>query len=181
MADEEDEGAGDAPKTVPYERFQRVNAERRQFKEQVEALKALEGAASELPKLQAELARRDGLLELARAGILDDDGAEVAMMLHGRLPEKDRPTIGDWIAALRGTPDAIPKPLQAYLVAPAETTKAAAGPAPARSAAPATSQAGAVTQQMVQAAYSEAARATAGAERDRLVTVARELAARSKR
>jgi hypothetical protein len=102
------------------------------------------------------------------------------MMLHGRLPEKDRPTIGDWVASF--TPDSIPKPLQAYLGAPAEPAKpAATAVQPARAAAASTVTAGVVTQRMVADAYAEAARATPGAERDRLTTVARELAQRAKR
>jgi hypothetical protein len=53
--------------------------------------------------------------------------------------------------------------------------------APARAAAASTVTAGVVTQRMIADAFAEAARATPGAERDRLTTVARELAQRAKR
>jgi hypothetical protein len=125
--DEVDEGA-DAPKTVPYERFQRVASERRALREQVAGMEALKTQAAELPKLHAERARLEAQLGLARAGIMDEDGAEVAMLLHSKLPEDKRPPIGDWVKSLRDAPDTIPKPLAGYLSPPA---------APAQPAAPA--------------------------------------------
>jgi hypothetical protein len=74
MADEEDEGGGaESPKTVPYERFRETRAELRALKGQLESMKALESQVAELPTLKAELGRRDALLGLARAGILDDE------------------------------------------------------------------------------------------------------------
>lgn len=159
MADEEDEAAGaEAPKTVPYERFRETRAELRALKGQLESMKALEAQVAELPTLKAELGRRDALLGLARAGILDDDGAEVAMLLHSRIPEAERKPIGEWVAAFREKPESVPKPLAPYFASaperPATEQRRVGPPSPV----PNTSTASTISNEQVKAAFAKAKR-----------------------
>lgn len=158
MADEEDEGSGaESPKTVPYERFRETRAELRALKGQLESMKALEAQVAELPTLKAELGRRDALLGLARAGILDDDGAEVAMLLHSRIPEAERKPIGEWVAGFREKPESVPKPLAPYFASapekPAPTEQRRVGPP-----GPAANTAGSstISGEQVKAAFAKA-------------------------
>lgn len=157
MNDDEEAGGQEAPKTVPYERFRETRAELRTLKAQIESLKALETQAAEIPTLRAELGRRDALLGLARAGIVDDDGAEVAMLLWGRQPEAERKPIGEWVASLRATPDAVPRPLQPYLAPPA----APASTPEAKRLTPPTPAGGSAKDAVVSKAQMEAAYAKA--------------------
>jgi hypothetical protein len=133
MADEEDEGGGaESPKPVPYERFRETRAELRAAKAQIESLKGLEAQVAELPALRAELGRRDALLGLARGGILDDEGAEVALWIHSRIPEAERKPISEWVAGFRDKPESVPKPLAPYFATapekPAATEQRRVGP-----------------------------------------------------
>jgi hypothetical protein len=156
--EEDDLGGAESPKTIPYERFQRVNAERRDLKKQLGELEALKAQAGRVAELEARIARGDAMLGLTRAGITDDDGAEVALMLWGKLPEKDRPGIAEWVAGLRENPDAAPKPLLAYLAKPAEPAAApeARRPAPPDPSGSRSAGAPAVTSEAVRAAYAKA-------------------------
>lgn len=167
MSDENEEsGTERAP--IPYERFREKVAEVRALKAQLAEFESAKAQLSELPKLQSELARRDSQLGLARAGIVDDDGAEVAMLLWGKLPEQDRPPIGDWIASLRDKPDTMPKALAGYLAPPAAPVPEAPKrqPSPPGNASAATAGAPLVTKQQYDAAVKKATTSRSQADVD---------------
>jgi len=77
---------------------------------------------------KAEQQLEDMKLERAawQAGVTDPEGIEVARLFHGKLPAKDRPSLGDWLGQLKADPSTAPRALAAYL-APAAP---AAAPAP---------------------------------------------------
>lgn len=138
MSDEVEAAEVETPQArgpIPYERFAAVNAEKRAAAKEAEALRvrvaaleaevgthktAAETAAGELGALRDRF-------DLHRAGITDDDGAEVARMLYQRVPAEQRPAGGlaEWVAGFREAPDTAPKPLSPYLGA--HSTPQAAG------------------------------------------------------
>lgn len=130
------------PDTVPYARFQEVVAERDKLlgeqRTQARQIKDLEERAATSTTLakqleeekaarQRDAAKFGAELALTESGVTDPDGREVAMLLHGRLPEKDRPSIADWLKSFKEKPDSAPRPLQSYLAAPAAPPPAAGG------------------------------------------------------
>lgn len=133
------------PDTVPYARFQEVVAERdkllgeqrtlaRQMKELEERAATSTTLAKQLEEEKAarqrDAAKFTAELALSEHGIADPDGREVAMLLHSRLPEKDRPPIADWLKTFKEKPDAAPRPLRPYLSDPAAPPAAGGGKAP---------------------------------------------------
>ena len=123
---------------VPYSRFAEVNALARERAEQVKALQgeleAARGATGRLTELEATLAAERGQaavlrdsLDLARAGLIDEEAIDVARLYHGRLPADGRPTLAAWYANLQADPTLAPKGLQHWLAAP--TTPSAPRPA----------------------------------------------------
>jgi hypothetical protein len=117
---------------IPYHRFQEVVSERNTMRDRIKTLEkeaqgALEKAAtadtlaSQLKELQAERKKEQGAWEeergLLRAGFTDPDAIDVARVLHGKLPEKDRPSLGDWLEGHRKAPDKAPKALTPWLAA----------------------------------------------------------------
>ena len=130
------------PDTVPYARFAEIVAERDKLlgeqRTQARQLKDLEERAATSTTLakqleeekaarQRDVAKFTAELALTESGVTDPDGREVAMLLHGRLPEKDRPPIADWLKSFKEKPDSAPRPLQSYLAAPAAPPPAAGG------------------------------------------------------
>lgn len=135
-----DDAAPVARGPIPYERFAAVNAEKRAATREAESLRARVAALeaevgthrTAAEQAAASLAAAEDRFALHRAGVTDDDGAEVARMLYGRIAPDARPKGGltEWIDGLRATPDAIPRPLQPYLSAsPAPTGQAGSTPA----------------------------------------------------
>lgn len=108
----------------------------------------LEVERSRAAAAEARAAKAERELDVARAGLTDPDAADLVEHFYARLPEKDRPSRGDWIRSL--TPATAPKGLVPYLpAAPAaegkpppaaspaagKTTVAAAGSPPASAGA----------------------------------------------
>lgn len=89
-------------------------------------LEGLKATATKAEQLAQQL--EDMKLERAawQAGVTDPEGIEVARLFHGKLPAKDRPSLGDWLGQLKADPSTAPRALAAYL-APAAP---AAAPAP---------------------------------------------------
>lgn len=50
-------------------------------------------------------------------GFTDPEGLDVAKHLHGRLPEKDRPPLPDWLKSFQADPTKAPKALSPYFSA----------------------------------------------------------------
>lgn len=72
--------------------------------------------AAEVKRLKAE---HQGMAEQHRtdralwaAGLTDPDEIELVRFVHGRLPEKDRPPLTDWLEAVRKEPTKAPKLLE---------------------------------------------------------------------
>lgn len=59
---------------------------------------------------ERDAARTEAASAWKAAGYTEDDLA-VARTLHGRLPEKDRPALGDWLGGFKTDPTKAPKPL----------------------------------------------------------------------
>lgn len=89
-------------------------------------LEQFKATATKAEQLAQQL--EDMKLERAawQAGVTDPEGIEVARLFHGKLPAKDRPSLGDWLGQLKADPSTAPRALAAYL---APVTPAAA-PAP---------------------------------------------------
>lgn len=132
---------------IPESRLRQETRLKRQALERVQQLEAeLEAAAKKAATADtlarqiedqgkahaAALAEWETERAVWRVGLTDPDGIEVARLLHGKLPEKDRPSIGDWLGSLRDDPSKAPRALAAYL-APAE-------PPPAHDPPPAASK-----------------------------------------
>lgn len=159
MGDEQGQGQGEGDdKRVPYWRFQEVVTERNEFKDRYSKLenehKAAREKLSQWDQIAAERDQWKGKAEttaaqfgtdlrLAELG-LDADARDVTRLLHGRLPEKERPELLDWVSGLRSDPTKAPRALQPYL-APRDAAKpepkaeapAAGAPAAAPAAQPA--------------------------------------------
>lgn len=74
------------------------------------------------------LAKEQGWVEtksIYQAGLTDADGIDVARMFHGKLPESERPAIGEWLESLKADPSTAPRALAPYLGKPAATQEAA--------------------------------------------------------
>lgn len=151
MADEQGQGQGEGEdKRVPYWRFQEVVTERNEHKTAREKLenenKAAREKLSQWDQLAAERDQWKGKAETAAAQFgtdlrlaelgLDADARDVTRLLHGRLPEKERPDLLDWVGALRSDPTKAPRALQPYLQ-PRDTAKPEAKPEAPAAGAPA--------------------------------------------
>jgi hypothetical protein len=100
-----------------------MRGELEQLRAKAETSETLSG---EIKRLKAEIA---GLGEahatervLFAAGLTDPDEVELLKFAHGRLPEKDRPKLGEWVEGLRKDPSKAPKLLQAVTARWTETT-----------------------------------------------------------
>lgn len=108
-----------APAPAPAPREDRgAKARIAELEAQLEALKA---TATKAETLAAQL--EDMRLERAawQAGVTDPEGIEVARLFHGKLPAKDRPSLGDWLGQLKADPSTAPRALAAYLAPPASS------------------------------------------------------------
>jgi hypothetical protein len=68
-------------------------------------------------------------------GLSDPEARDIAALLHGKIPEGDRPPLADWLRAVKADPAKAPRALAPYL---GTATKAEAGPAPAAGTRPVT-------------------------------------------
>ena len=117
-------GDGGGEKAVPYARFAKVNAAR---KEAVARAKQFEADAKEVPGLRTQLEQLqttyttdkeswEQRFALVEAGLSDTEGQEVARMLYGRLPAEGKPaSIGEWVTGLKAEGATVPKALGGYL------------------------------------------------------------------
>jgi hypothetical protein len=118
-------------KTVPYERFAAVVAERKDLRAQLDAMTAdlataktaAEGAEAHKQAAadwQAKHADLEGKFGRHRAltanGITDPDVGDLAEWAYGRLPERDRPTFDDALKAWKAKPEDAPAALRPHLI-----------------------------------------------------------------
>ena len=118
-----------APAPAPAPREDRgAKARIAELEAQIEGFKA---AASKAETLAQQI--EDMKLERAawQAGVTDPEGIEVARLFHGKLPAKDRPSLGDWLGQLKADPSTAPRALAAYLTPPSSPA-----PAPAATGKP---------------------------------------------
>jgi hypothetical protein len=146
LADEDETGGGGdggGAKTVPYDRFQKVVQERNEWKSKAstferdaqanaERAATSDTLAKQLEDLKGEFKSARSAWDLERgmmgAGLTDQEGRDVAQMHYGRLAEKDRPTMTDWLEGLRKDPTKAPRSLQPFLGdGKADTATAGAG------------------------------------------------------
>ena len=105
---------GGAEKSVPYDRFAQVVSERNSLNARIAELE--QGtSANEIARLKAALEEKEAgygkqsrEIELLRAGVTDQDTADLVDYYYGKLPAKDRPTVGDWLKSLKEKPDTVP-------------------------------------------------------------------------
>lgn len=94
-----------------------LGQEAEQLKEQIAQLnmkaETADTLAAEVKRLKAELAGKDEQHATERslfsAGLTDPDELELVKFAHGRLPEKDRPKLSEWVDSLRKDPTKAPK------------------------------------------------------------------------
>lgn len=142
MADHDDEGTA----TISQEEHRkRLAAKTTRIRELEDALQAMTSerdqlapAAAKADKLAADLeaaraevtaaaTKAETSVALARAGVTDADAADLVLYRYGRLPEADRPALGDWLGDA-ARKDAL---LAAVWGTPAATAAPPAGAAPA--------------------------------------------------
>lgn len=142
------EGAGE--KMVPSSRLREETAARRAALARVSEVEAELAAATKRIGTADTLAKRvgelEGELKLERedravdravygSGITDPEGVDQVRYHYGRLPEKDRPPVSDWLKSVTADPAKAPKSLQPFLpaaagkasTATAATTRATGG------------------------------------------------------
>lgn len=153
-------GDDDEPRgPVPYDRFREVNARSKERAAQItqlqQELAELKGKAGALDELQGKLReaeagrlRLEEDLQLARAGLVDDEAAELARLYHAKLPADGRPPLADWWKGL--TAETAPRGLQPFL---SGATAPAAAPARPPALPPAQGQPG--TPKPTEAVYRE--------------------------
>lgn len=125
-----------APAAAPERSDARGEAKRiAELEAQLEAMKGAAGKADRLAKQIEELQVERAAWQ---AGLTDAEGIEVARMFWNKLPEKDRPALGDWLSGLKADPSTAPRALAAYLGASSSPAPAPATAPPPVSAAPAT-------------------------------------------
>ena len=137
MSDEEKEGQ--ASNAVPYDRFQTVNEQRKEYQSKVadltSQLAALEKQAGAADALFTQLEQVNATLESERqswaqerslmgAGLLDQEARDLAVWSYNRLDPESRPPLNEWLEGMKGEDATVPPYLQPYF-------KPAAPPAPA--------------------------------------------------
>ncbi len=152
-----DENSG-TPEVVELAKYNRAKEDLRKANERVKELEPLAARVAELEPLatkattleaqlaelttarQADAARWSEELALADVGLTDPVGRDVARVVYGRLPEKDRPAIADYVRSLSAEGADVPKPLQPYFSRPAAqvVTPAATVKPPTTAAKPTT-------------------------------------------
>ena len=118
--------ADEAPKTIPYARFQEVLSQQKSAQAELSALRAQVDALTQA----AEAARVEAAA--ARVGVADPEAIEIARERYARTAAEGRPAFGDWLA---GQKDAGARWLAGYVSAP-PAAPAAPAPAPAQSPGP---------------------------------------------
>lgn len=117
-----------APAPAPVADKAEAKAEAKRIAELEAQLEGLRASASKAERLAKQLEELQVERAAWQAGVTDPEGIEVARLFWGKLPEKDRPALGDWLSGLKADPSTAPKALAAYL--------SASSPAPAPAAAP---------------------------------------------
>lgn len=145
-----------AAESVPLEKYNRAKEEARKLKERVAELEPMAAKVAELEPLAGKVSEYEGKLKalesehaaevarlgedlvMAEVGLTDPLGRDTARVVYQRLPEKDRPALGDYLRSLTSEGADIPKPLQPYFTRPAAQPAADVKPKepPPRNAAP---------------------------------------------
>ena len=81
------------PKTIPFERFAEVLAERNQLRDEVASVKELR---EKLEGVDTERAAWGEERAFMQAGLTDVEGVEVARFLYSKI-EGEKPAIGEWL------------------------------------------------------------------------------------
>lgn len=125
MADDTDEGVDDAQETIAglKARLKRLAAARDEAKAEAAELRTeRDGLKAEIDPLrglksryEAEKSAWEADRTFLTAGITDQEARDLAIWAHGRLPEAERPPLGEWIATLKADPSKAPKALAPYL------------------------------------------------------------------
>lgn len=115
--DEGSGGGGGEQGPVPYDRFQRVVGERNTAQGRIADLErevqTLSQKAATADTLARQLEETRGTLtakeqawgrerSLLEFGLTDPDGREIAEFKYSKLPEAERPPIGDWLESMKG-------------------------------------------------------------------------------
>ena len=144
MSDEEKEGQ--ASNAVPYDRFQTVNEQRKEYQAKVAdltaQLAAVEKQAGAADALFTQLESVNATLESERqawtqerslmgAGLLDQEARDLAMWSYNRQDADSRPPLSEWLDGMRAEGAEVPQYLAPYFKKPApEPAPPAAAPMP---------------------------------------------------
>lgn len=104
------------PTPAPTDKAE-AKAEAKRIAELEAQLEGLKASASKAERLAKQLEELQVERAAWQAGVTDPEGIEVARLFWGKLPEKDRPALGDWLSGLKADPSTAPKALAAYLSA----------------------------------------------------------------
>lgn len=147
--------------TIPFARFDAVIGERNDLREQVKRL-TKEAARVEDLKQQLDAERRGRAEDAAffGAGLADEEGRDIARYHYDKLPQDDRPPLGDWLSSFGEGEGKVapPRSLAPFLnMAPAQAPRPQpnAGIVRTGTRTPATSG---PTQQQIRKAAEDAAR-----------------------
>ena len=116
---------------IPYDRFAKVAAQRRELKAQLKSasdelvtLRASagqsDGLAAQLAEMKAQHERASGEWAQEKAligrGLVDAEAQTVARALYGAIPDETRPkSIADWLAGFDAEGASVPKALAGYM------------------------------------------------------------------
>lgn len=124
-----DGGAG-APKTVPYDRFQKAVADKNEWKRKFESLG---GQSADQYRTQLEEERNGRKADreqfssegtLRDAGFNDAEGRELALWAYNRLPKESRAPLAEQLKAWKADPTKAPKAVASYFQPAADAGKA---------------------------------------------------------
>lgn len=161
--------------TVPVRKYNAAREEERKLRARVAELEPLAAKVAELEPLAGKLTEYEGKfkametehasalarlgedLAMAEVGLTDPLGRDTARVVYQRLPEKDRPALGDYLRSLHVEGAEVPKPLQSYFNRAAAADPKVVQPKPAeRPAVPGSD--GSSMQARLKAAQAEFAR-----------------------
>lgn len=146
MADELQGGAPPAPAptstqaappapeaTVPYSRFSEVIRERNAYQEKAAQAASL---ASALQEAQAKVAATEASFTTFRTvastiGHTDPEAIDLVSWSYGRLPQENRPALGDWLNGVKSDPAQAPLAIRHLLPQAANSAPVPGAPAPA--------------------------------------------------
>jgi|TARA_R110000765_G_scaffold405721_1_gene502376 hypothetical protein len=127
MSDEE--AKTDASKTVPYARFQEINTRAKESASRVQELEAqlsdTQKQASAADSLFEQLQKTNETLEAERkgfqsekammeSGLVSQEARDLAQWSYSRLPEENRPALGEWLQGMTGDDAEVPTYLAPY-------------------------------------------------------------------